>query len=103
MCFEHIMDCHGLDRGFKIKILLPVVKDKLSQSSHVTCLKSQSYTYWEPDDGVTVYKKFVWVGEVSCKVQILIRNIGLNQLMVNVTENIQHSEHGNSGLVASTY
>ena len=68
----------------------------------VTCLKSQSY-HLEPDDGVTVYKKFVWVGEVSCKVEILIRNIGLNQLMVNVTENIQHSEHGNRGLVASTY
>ena len=43
----------------------------------VTCLKSQSYKYLEADDGVTVYKKFVWVGEVSCKVEILIRNIGL--------------------------
>ena len=49
--------------------------------------------YWEADDGVTVYKKFVWVGEVSCKVQILIQILASfkgAQLMVNVTENILH-------------
>ena len=63
--------------------------------------------YWEADDGVTVYKKFVWVGEVSCEVEILIQkhwpHWKAHQLKVNVTENIQHSEHGNRGLVASTY
>ena len=54
-------------------------------------MSKKSQIYLEPDDGVTVYKKFVWVGEVSCKVEILIQKYWphwkAHQLKVNVTEN----------------